>query len=106
VKFRARINLRHSHDETSIRRMLERGGATPEEAREIVEILSRRLSPDDMHVWLCDPQQSHPVPDPDSAKRFEDAALVPVVTNWTATDAVSAGKAHLVIDEARRYVAG
>ena len=93
-----------SHDEASIRQLLEGAGATPPEAQELVELLGRRLTPDEMHVWLTHPERSHPVPDPDTASRFEAAGLVPVVMNWTPINAVSSGRTHLVIDEARRFV--
>ena len=86
--------------------MLEAGGATAAQARELVEILGRRLSADEMHVWLTHPEKSHPIPDPDASKEFEAKGLIPVAMNWTPINAVSAGKTKLVIDEARRYVAG
>ena len=51
-----------------------------------------------MHRWLADPEESHPVPDPDSKERFA------VEMDWTPINAVSTGKAQLVLDEARRFV--
>jgi hypothetical protein len=57
-----------------------------------------------MHVWLSHPDKSHPVPDPNAGKDFEDAGLEdPGPLDWTPLNAVSAGKTQLVIDEARRY---
>ena len=94
------MKKRPSHDETSIRQMLEAEGATAEEAQEIVEILSRRMSHDDMHRWLSHPEKSHGIPDPQSEETFG------VVLNWTPINAVAAGKTALVIDEARRSVEG
>ena len=84
-------------DESSIRRTLEDRGASAAEAREIVEILGRRLAPQKMHSWPADPEHAHGVPDPASVKDFG------VVLNWTPVNAVAAGKTRLVIDEARRY---
>jgi hypothetical protein len=105
VGFLDRVRKRASHDESTIRQLLEAEGATPAEAQELVELLSCRLSPDEMHVWLAHPEKSHPVPDPDSAKRFEAAGLLGAPLNWTPINAISAGKTKLVIDEAKRYVA-
>lgn len=85
--------------------MLEVQGATHAEAQELVELLSRRLSPDQMHVWLTHPDKSHPVPEPDAGKQFEAAGLVGAPLNWTPINAIAAGKTKLVIDEAKRYVA-
>ena len=104
--FRDRLKKGPSHDQATIRQMLEAEGATADQAQEIVDTLGRRLSPDEMHVWLSHPEQSHPVPDPDAAKLLEDAGLVPVDMNWTPINAVSSGKTQLVIDEARRFTAG
>jgi hypothetical protein len=102
-----RIKKRPSHDEEAIREMLEGKGATAEQAQEIVEILGRRLSPDEMHIWLADPDKSHPIPDTDAAKEFEAKGLIaPASLNWTPINAVSAGKTKLVIDEAKRYAPG
>ena len=84
--------------------MLEAEGATPGQADELVQTLGRRLTPSQMHVWLSDPKKSHPVPDPDSAKEFEEKGLVPVVMNWTPINAVASGRTQLVLDEARRFV--
>lgn len=94
---------RQKHDEQSIGRMLEDAGATEAQARDIVQTLSSRLTPDQMDVWLSHPERSHPVPDPGSSKRFEDAGLVPVVMSWTPINAVSAGKTELVVAEAKRF---
>jgi hypothetical protein len=104
--FLDRFKKRASHDESSIREMLEARGATPAEAQELVDLLRQRLSPDDMHAWLAHPKKAHAVPDPESAKQFEDAGLVGTPLNWTPINAISAGKTSLVVDEARRYVAG
>jgi hypothetical protein len=101
-----RLRKRDSHDDHTIRHMLEAEGATGAEAQELVELLGRRLSPDEMHVWLAHPEKSHPVPDPDATKQFEAAGLVGAPLNWTPINAIAAGKVQLVIDEARRYVAG
>ena len=98
VGFLDRLKKLQSHDEASIRQMLEAEGTTAEQAQEIVEILSRRMSHDDMHIWLSHPEKSHGIPDPDSEEKFG------VVLNWTPINAVSAGKTALVIDEARRFV--
>jgi hypothetical protein len=105
VGFRDKLKKRPKHHEASIRQMLEDEGATATEAQEIVQILSRRLTPDEMYVWLSHPEKSHPVPDPDSAKSLEDAGLAPVVMNWTPINAVTAGKTELVIAEAKRFAA-
>ena len=94
-----------SHDDASIRQLLEGAGATPPEAQELVELLGRRLKPDEMHAWLSHPERSHPVPDPDTARRAEAAGLVPVVY-WTPINAVSSGRTQLVVDEAQRFVGG
>ena len=92
------MKKRPSHDEASVRQMLEAEGATPEQAQELVSILGRRLSPDKMHTWLSHPDKSHGIPDPASAEKFG------TVLNWTPINAVSAGKIGLVVDEARRFV--
>ena len=47
---------RASNDEGSIHRMLQESGATTEQAKEIVQVLRQRLSPDEMHVCLSDPE--------------------------------------------------
>jgi hypothetical protein len=99
------MKKRPSRDEESIRQTLEAEGATAAQAKEIVEVLGRRLSADEMHVWLTHPEKAHPIPDPDAAKEFEAKGLIPVAMNWTPINAVSAGKADLVIGEATRYVA-
>ena len=100
-----RMKQRRSHDETTIRELLEAEGATASEAEELVAILSNRLSRDEIHVWLTHPEKSHPVPDPDASEKFaESTGLIPVVMNWTPINAVSAGKINLVIEEAKRYV--
>jgi len=96
---------RRRHDERSIRLLLEECGASPWQAAEIVRALGTRLRPDEMHAWLSDPERSHPVPDPESAKWLEDAGLVPVVLRWMPVSAIAAGRADLVIIEARRFAA-
>lgn len=85
--FLDRLKKGPTHDEASIRRLLESEGATPEEASTLVQTLGRRLSPDEMHVWLCDPEKAHGVPDP------ETEATVGVALNWTPINAVANGKA-------------
>jgi hypothetical protein len=100
VGFLDRMKQRPLHDGTSIRKMLEAKGAAAGDAQEIVEILSHRISHDDMHVWLSHPKKSHGIPDPELEEKFG------VVMYWTPINAVSAGKTALVIDEARRFVEG
>ena len=99
-----RIKKRPPHDEATIRELLQAEGATASEAEELVAILSNRLTPDEIHVWLTHPEKSHSIPDPDASEKFADAGLIPVVLNWTPINAVSAGKINLVIEEAKRYV--
>lgn len=94
------------HDEASIRQMLRSKGASSDEASRIVRLLSGRLTADQMHVWLSHPKKSHPIPDPDAGKAMEKAGLVGGTLDWTAVNAISAGKTPLVIDEAERYAAG
>ena len=89
---------RPSHTETSNRQMLEAEGATAEEAQENVIILSHRMAHDDMYVGSA-PLRGK-APDSDTAGTFGWAL------NWTAINAVSAGKTPLVLDEARRFVEG
>ena len=67
---------------------------------QIVRILSERLSAEEIHTWLADPEQSHPIPDPASEAKWG------VVLDWTPINAVIAGRTNLVIEEARRYVEG
>lgn len=98
VGFLDRVKKRPSRDEASIRQMLEAEGATAEEAEELVRILGRRLSPDEMHTWLSHPDKAHGIPDPESAEKFG------VVLNWTPINAISAGKVGLVIAEAKRVL--
>lgn len=86
--------------------MLQSKGASTDEASRIVRLLSGRLTPDKMHVWLSHPKKSHPVPDPEAAKMMEEASLVGAPLNWTPINAISAGKTQLVIEEAERYAAG
>jgi hypothetical protein len=80
--------------------LLRDNGSAPEAAAEIVALLGQRLSPKEMHTWLADPDRSHPVPDPESEEKWS------VVLNWTAINAVSAGKTEFVLAEARRFAAG
>ena len=61
-------------------------------------MLGRRLSPDETHVWLSHPEKAHGVPDPDTEATFGS------VLNWTPVNGVGAGKTHLVLDEAKRFV--
>ncbi len=105
VGLRDRIAKRPPRDEASIRRMLEAKGATAEHAQELVAILSRRLPPEEMHVWLAHPFKSHPVPDPEAAKELAGDDLIATPMNWTPINAVAAGKIDLVMAEAKRYVA-
>ncbi len=95
-----RLRRRPRHDEASIRALLTDAGATSDEAQRIVGLLGRRLAPDEMHDWLAHPQRAHPVPDPESEATFG------VVLDWTAINAVGAGKTHLVLDEAARFAEG
>ena len=44
------------------------------------------------------PEKAHGVPDPDTEATFGS------VLNWTPVNAVGAGKIHLVLDEAKRFV--
>ncbi len=94
------MKKRQTHDEASVRQMLEAKGATPDQAAEVVAILGRRLSADEMHTWLSHPEKSHGVPDPEVGELFG------VVMKWTPINAVAAGKTTLVIDEARRFAGG
>ena len=105
VGLRDKFKKRPKHDETSIRQLLEENGASKGEAERIVQLLSRRLTPAEMHVWLSHPEKSHGVPDPELTKKFEEAGLVPVVGNWTPVNGISAGKTELVIEEAERFSA-
>jgi anti-sigma factor ChrR (cupin superfamily) len=105
VGLRDRLKKAPKRDEASVRQMLEGKGASSDEAGAIVELLSTRLTPDEMHVWLSDPKKSHPVPDPEFAKKMEDAGLVGGPMDWTAVNAIAAGKTQLVIDEAQRFAA-
>lgn len=105
VGLRDKLKKPPQHDEASIRRMLESRGASSDEASRVVQLLSGRLTPDKMHVWLSDPKKSHPIPDPEFAQKMNDAGLVGGPMNWTAVNAISAGKTRLVIDEAERFAA-
>jgi hypothetical protein len=102
---RDRLKKSAEHDEASVRQMLQSKGASSDEAGKIVGLLSGRLTADEMHVWLSHPKKSHPVPDPEFAKKMEEAGLVGGPLDWTAVNAISAGKTQLVIDEARRFAA-
>ena len=102
---RDRLKKTPERDEASVRQMLERKGASSDEAGRIVELLSARLTPGEMHVWLSDPKKSHPIPDHEFAKKMEDAGLVGGPLDWTAVNAIAAGKTQLVLDEARRFAA-
>lgn len=109
MTFLDRLKLPSRHDEASIAAMLEERGATPDEAGEIVDALRQRLSPKQMHVWLSHPMKSHPIPDDPPPPPPEDPGpltLMPVQLRWTAINAVGAGKAYLVVAEARRYADG
>ena len=72
--------------------MLVEAGAEEEVAREVVATLGQRLSPRKTERWLADPSKAHPIVDPEASER------------WTPVNAVSAGKADLVLEEARRFV--
>lgn len=99
---------RGKHTEDSITALLVERGASQEQAADIVLALSGRLSPKQMYVWLADDKRSHPVPDEDPERQAELEAkgLVMPVMHWTPINAVGAGKAHLVVAEARRYASG
>jgi len=75
-----------------IEAMLVDAGANEEVAREVVATLGLRLSPRKTQRWLADPERAHVIEDPESAERL------------CAFDAVSAGKADLVLAEARRFI--
>lgn len=98
---------RSKHTEDSIVALLAERGATQEQARDIVQTLGERLSPKQMYVWLADDAKSHPVPDDDAEMKAEWEAngLVMPTMSWTPINAVAAGKTHLVLDEAHRFVA-
>jgi len=106
VGLRDKLKKAPQHDAASIRQLLESEGASAQEAGRIVELLGARLTPDEMHVWLSHPKRSHPIPDREFAQKMEEAGLVGSATNWTAVNAIAAGKTQLVIDEAERFAAG
>jgi hypothetical protein len=54
--------------------------------------LGLRLSPRKTERWLADPARAQAIEDPESSERLH------------AVDAVSAGKAELVLEEARRFI--
>lgn len=106
VGLRDKFSKKAKYDDAAIRQLLQDEGASLDEAREIVDVLGTRLSPDEMHIWLSHPQKSHGIPDPEASKEFEDEGLVPVELNWTAVNAIAQDKTHLVIAEAKRYAKG
>jgi len=73
--------------------MLVEAGAPDEMAREVVSTLGLRLSPRKTERWLADPERAHAIVDPESSERLH------------SVEAVSAGKADLVLAEAKRFVA-
>ena len=70
-----------------------------QEAQEIVSTLARRLSPEEMHVWLAHHEKAHPIPDESTN------ATLGMTLHWTAVGAIEAGNTGLVIAEARRFTA-
>jgi len=84
-------------DEASLRGLLEDRGATAAEAEEIVSTLGRRLSPEQMHIWLAHPEQSHPIPDESTN------ATLGMTLHWTAVSAIASGNTALVVAEAHRF---
>ena len=84
-------------DEASLRGLLEHRGATAAEAEEIVTALARRLTPEQMHVWLAHPEQSHPIPDESTN------ATLGMTLHWTAVNAIASGNTGLVVAEAQRF---
>jgi hypothetical protein len=88
---------RAEHDAASIRGLLEERGASPAEAEEIVVTLAGCLSPEQMHVWLAHPEQSHPIPDESTN------ATLGMTLHWTAVNAIATGNTGLVIAEAHRF---
>ena len=91
--------MRHFQRATqdSIRSLLEGRGASAAEAEEIVSALARRLSPEQMHVWLAHPERSHPIPDESTN------ASLGMTLHWTAVSAVASGNTDLVVAEAHRF---
>ena len=83
--------------QASVRALLEGRGASAAEAEEIVSALARRLSPEQMHVWLAHPEKSHPIPDEST-----NAALG-MTLHWTAVNAIASGNTGLVVAEAHRF---
>lgn len=75
-----------------IEAMLVDAGASEDVAREVVATLGLRLSPRKTERWLVDPERAHAIPDPGSQEELDAVA------------AVSAGKAELVLAEARRFI--
>lgn len=75
-----------------IEAMLVDAGASEEVAREVVATLGLRLSPRKTERWLADPERAHVIEDPESEQQLD------------AVGAVSAGKAELVLAEARRFI--
>ena len=97
---------RDKHTRESVTAVLIDAGADAADAQEIVTTLAQRLSPKDMHRWLADPKKSHPIPDDDPEQRaeWEAKGLILPALNWTAINAIGAGKTTLVIGEAKRFV--
>src|SRR5689334_16114888 len=92
-----RLFNRSPPDEASLRALLEGRGASAAEAEEIVSALARRLSPDDMYVWLAHPERSHPIPDESTN------ATLGMTLHWTAVNAIASGNTDLVVAEAHRF---
>jgi hypothetical protein len=91
------MRFRTTHDEASLRALLEERGASAAEAEEIVSALARRLSPEQMYEWLAHHEKSHPIPDESTN------ATLGMTLHWTAVNAIEAGNAGLVVAEARRF---
>lgn len=92
-----RLFNRDPYDEDSLRGLLEDRGASAAEAEEIVSTLAGRLSPEQMHVWLAHPEQSHPIPDESTE------ATLGMTLHWTAVNAIATGNTGLVVAEAHRF---
>jgi hypothetical protein len=92
-----RLFSRTPLDRASLRRLLEERGATAAEAEEIVSTLARRLSPEEMHIWLAHPERSHPIPDESTREALG------MTLHWTAVSAIASGNTGLVVAEAHRF---
>ena len=92
-----RLFARTPVDEAALRELLEDRGATAAEAEEIVSALARRLSPEQMHIWLAHPERSHPIPDESTNETLG------MTLHWTAVNAIASGNTGLVVAEAHRF---